>query len=81
MPVILAPWEAEIGRIVIRDQIGKIVCETTPISKTSKAKMDWRCGSSGRAPALQAQIPEFKAKKQNFLFICETTTFVKTVFC
>jgi hypothetical protein len=22
--------------------------------------MDWRCGSSGRAPALQAQSPEFK---------------------
>jgi hypothetical protein len=22
--------------------------------------MDWRCGSSGRAPALQVQNPEFK---------------------
>jgi hypothetical protein len=24
--------------------------------------MDWRCGSSGRVPALQAQSPEFKPK-------------------
>jgi hypothetical protein len=24
--------------------------------------MDWRCGSTNRAPALQAQIPEFKTQ-------------------
>jgi hypothetical protein len=27
-PVILAAWEAEIGRIVVRDQPGKIVLKT-----------------------------------------------------
>jgi hypothetical protein len=31
-----------------------------PISKITKAKMHWRCGWSGRVPALQLQIPEFK---------------------
>jgi hypothetical protein len=28
MPVILAAWEAEIGRIVVPGQLGQIVCET-----------------------------------------------------
>jgi hypothetical protein len=31
-----------------------------PISKNKQSWMDWRCGSSGRAPALQMQSPEFK---------------------
>jgi hypothetical protein len=26
--------------------------------------MDWRCGSSGRVPALQVQSPEFKPQKK-----------------
>jgi hypothetical protein len=30
------------------------------ISKTTRTKMDWRCGTSGRAPALQMGSPEFK---------------------
>jgi hypothetical protein len=33
-PVILAMWEAEIGRIVVQDQSRQIVCKT-PISKTN----------------------------------------------
>jgi hypothetical protein len=37
MPVILAAWEAEIGRIGIRGQPGKIVLKT-PISKITRAK-------------------------------------------
>jgi hypothetical protein len=37
MPLILATWEAEIGRIMIQSQPGQIVCET-PISKMIKAK-------------------------------------------
>jgi hypothetical protein len=37
-PVILASWEAEIGRIVVRDQYRQIVRWDSPISKTTKAK-------------------------------------------
>jgi hypothetical protein len=36
-PVILATWEAEIGRIAFRGQPKKIVDET-PISKITRAK-------------------------------------------
>jgi hypothetical protein len=32
------------------------------MSKNNQSKMDWRCDSSGRAPALQVQSPEFKAQ-------------------
>jgi hypothetical protein len=35
--------------------------------------MNWRCGSSGRVPALQAQNPEFKPespkKKKEYKFL------------
>jgi hypothetical protein len=31
-----------------------------PISKISIAKIDWRCGSNSRVPAVQVQSPEFK---------------------
>jgi hypothetical protein len=31
-----------------------------PISKITRAKWTWRCGSSSRAPALQVWSPEFK---------------------
>jgi hypothetical protein len=37
MPVILAPWETEIGRIEIQGHPGQIVLETS-ISKMSRAK-------------------------------------------
>jgi hypothetical protein len=43
---------------------GEIVCETPPSSKITRAKMDWRCGSSVRVPALQEQSPEFKLQSQ-----------------
>jgi hypothetical protein len=58
MPVILATWEAEIERIVVQGQFGKIVLETPHLR--NKSKMDWRCGSYGRVSALQAQSPVFK---------------------
>jgi hypothetical protein len=58
-PVILATWEAEIGRIVVQGQSGQIVCKD-PISKITRAKMDWICGSSSRVSPLRVQYPEFK---------------------
>jgi hypothetical protein len=51
-PVILATWEATIGRIVAQGQPRQIVHEFHPPSpKNKQRKMDWRCGSSGRVPA------------------------------
>jgi hypothetical protein len=47
--VILAIWEAEIGRIVFWGHPEQMVGEI-PISKITRAK--WRYGSSCRAPAL-----------------------------
>jgi hypothetical protein len=57
--VILATGEAKIRRIMVQGQIGQIV-HKTPTGKVTTAKMDWRCGSSDRAPALQVQSPYFK---------------------
>jgi hypothetical protein len=37
----------------------------TPISKNNQSKMNWRCGSSVRAPALQVQTPVPPWKKNN----------------
>jgi hypothetical protein len=54
-PEILATWEAEMGRIVVRGQPGQTVLQIQLQNKQSK--MDWRCGSSGRAPALPARSP------------------------
>jgi hypothetical protein len=47
----------------------QIVLETA-ISKTSKSKMDWKCGSSGRMPvcrfeALKSNPSPSKRKKKN----------------
>jgi hypothetical protein len=33
-----------------------------PICKITRAKMDWRCGSSSRLPALQERSLEFKTQ-------------------
>jgi hypothetical protein len=60
MPAILATWEDEIRRIVVQGQLGQIVHETPPHLQNNQSKMDWRCGSSSRVPALPAQSPEVK---------------------
>jgi hypothetical protein len=57
-PVILATWETEIRRIVVRGQPRKLAHNT--ISKITRAKMNWRCGSCRRVLASQVQSPEFK---------------------
>jgi hypothetical protein len=47
--------------------------------KIIKRKMDWRCGTSDRAPALQAQNPEFKIQshqKEKKLARCQRLTLV-----
>jgi hypothetical protein len=71
----LVTWEAEIRRITVRGQPGQII-HKIPIYKIMRAKMDWRCGSSGGMPALEVQSPEFKPqshqKKKKFFFcLCE----------
>jgi hypothetical protein len=33
---------------------------TRPHPQNSQSKMDWRCGSTPRVPAVQVQSPEFK---------------------
>jgi hypothetical protein len=48
--VTLVTWEAEIRRITVPGQPGQIVLETP--SPNNQRKMDWRCGSSKRTPAL-----------------------------
>jgi hypothetical protein len=58
-PVIPATWEAEIRRIKVGDSLGEIV-HKTPSPKNNQNKMNCRCGSSSRAPALQEQSSEFK---------------------
>jgi hypothetical protein len=49
-PIILATWKAEIGRIKVRGQPGRIVHET-PISKITRAK--W---TGGVAQALESLL-------------------------
>jgi hypothetical protein len=61
MPIILITWEAEIRRIVVPGQPQENSSQD-PISKSNQRKMDWKCVSSCRAPALQVQSPEFKSK-------------------
>jgi hypothetical protein len=53
-PKILAIGEAEIGRILVQDQSRQILHEI-PSPKCNQIEMDWRCGASGSAPALQTQ--------------------------
>jgi hypothetical protein len=54
MPVILAIWEAEIRRIMVPGQPRQIVLKNSHLIN-NQSKLDWRCGSSGRMPALQVQ--------------------------
>jgi hypothetical protein len=65
MPVILATWEAEIKRMAVWGQPMQKVHETPPHLQNNKSKMDWRCGPSFRATALQAWSPEFKVQPQH----------------
>jgi hypothetical protein len=58
MPIILAIWEAEIKRVAVQGQPGEK--GGTPYLQNNQRKMDWRCVSSSRVHALQAQSPEFK---------------------
>jgi hypothetical protein len=60
VPGILATWEAEVRRLTVWGQPGQIVHET-PMQSTS---MDWRYGSSGRAPALSGK-PWVQSPVQN----------------
>jgi hypothetical protein len=48
LPIILASWEAEIRRIAVQGQLGQVV-HGTPIYKTIRAEMDWRCDCRGGA--------------------------------
>jgi hypothetical protein len=59
MPVILAIWEAEIGRIAVRGHPSKQFAR--PHFQNNQSQMDRRCGSRNRAPAWQVQTPEFKS--------------------
>jgi hypothetical protein len=43
IPIILATWEAEIGRIVVWGQLGKQF--TRSHLQINQSKMDWSCGS------------------------------------
>jgi hypothetical protein len=58
-------------RIMVQGQSGEIVWET-PISKNNQSKIDWRCGSSGRMPALQARSPEFKNPNPSWVLMAHT---------
>jgi hypothetical protein len=54
MPTVLATWEAEIGRIMVRDDS----LQRPHIHiQNNQSKVDWRHGSKGRAPALLAGKP------------------------
>jgi hypothetical protein len=50
--------EAEMGRIKVQGQPRQRVWETH--LQNNQSKMDRRCGSKGREPALQAQSSKFK---------------------
>jgi hypothetical protein len=49
MPEIITIQEAEIRRIMIRDQLCKLFMR--PYIENNKSKMNWKCGSRGRVPA------------------------------
>jgi hypothetical protein len=59
-PVILATWEAKIGRIEVCRQIVRETTPHPPISKITREKGTWGMAQVVRVPILQAQGPEFK---------------------
>jgi hypothetical protein len=67
MLVTLATWEAEIHQEDQGSRPAPANSSQDPISKMTRAKLDWRCGSSGRAPALQVQSPPHPPKKSQNL--------------
>jgi hypothetical protein len=65
MPVILATWEAENGRIKVRGQSRQTVCKT-PHLQNNQSKMHGAVTQVvDRVPSLQAQSPEFKPQSNN----------------
>jgi hypothetical protein len=60
-PSYLEGWA---GRIEVWGQLRQIILET-PHLQNNQSKMDWRCGSSSRVPALQVWSPEFKLQFHN----------------
>jgi hypothetical protein len=57
MPVTLVTWRLRSGRSQLEVTPNS---SRPPISKVTIAKMGYRCGSSSRAPALQAPSTGFK---------------------
>jgi hypothetical protein len=52
MPVILATWEAEIGKIM-GWRLARANSSADSIFQNNQSKMDWRYDSNVRLPALQ----------------------------
>jgi hypothetical protein len=88
MPIILATWEAEIGRIVVPGQPRQIIWKTLS-PKQPRVKWTGGCGSSGRVSALpsvkswvQTPVSLPPTHKKIFLFlgmvvhICNPSTWV-----
>jgi hypothetical protein len=68
MPIILAIWKAEIGRMEVRGQPGQIVCETCPRNlQNTQSKMDRREVWLSKHEALSAKpSPTKKERKKRF---------------
>jgi hypothetical protein len=60
MPKNLATWKMGIGRATVWDQ------PWAKTWKTAKAQKDWGCGSRDKAPASQAEGPEFLSLYQKY---------------
>jgi hypothetical protein len=65
MSVIPATWEAEIRRIAVQSQLGKIVRETLSQKQPSQKK-GWWSGSRYR-PCVQSPVPHTHKRRQNKL--------------
>jgi hypothetical protein len=52
-----------------------------PIFKNNQSKMEWRCGSSGRAPALEDEtpIPQKKKKSKKSIHLAAGCTWLTPV--